>query len=393
MILTVFFVFLILMIVGYLRSKSLFAPYVLMSASWLVILLLFIVFDTALIPLEGRFLGHLLLWGFFFYMSSMITEAITPPSKNENSVLEPNKGVLRVYWVLFAISVIIISYESISLALQYGKLFYFLRVINVGFSDDIQLEFGILNNFTVFGIIVYLIELSRYSPENRTRTWVLLALNLIFSFITMAKSSFFVLVISSTYILYFQEKIKLRNIVLLFLVFFGFALVLQQLRAFEDDVVTVNTFMSMYLMSGAAAFDVTDFPDPTYWGENTFRLYYAIMHSIGGSDVPPVNTVLEFTNVGVLTNIYTSMYPFYVDFKTGGVLIFALITGAFMGFLSKKAHTGGQIQQIQYAYFSSYIILQFTGEFLFTNLSLTLQLMLYAALPYMLYKSKIVTND
>lgn len=382
MVILLFILFLIMSIAGYLSSRNLFAPYFLMAISWTVVLFLYLVVDHGMFDINSKFPLQLLVWGLCFFISSFVSEKLTASSAWEKHVWNPNEKLLNLYTVLFTISVLIISYKTISLALQYGQIFFYLRVINVGYDDELKLDFGLFNNFAILGIIVYLIELERYSAKNKGKVIFLLIMNLLFFLTTMAKINFLALTISSIFILYLKEKINIRKIFLVVLIFGVFAVILQYLRSLERNDIDILNFLSVYIVSGSVAFDQISFAPPEHFGENTFRLFYAIKHAFG-SAVAPINTVLDFSYVGQYTNTYTTLYPFYLDFKTIGVMIFAILTGSIFGFISKKAITGGLPQTIQYAYFSVYIILQFIGDFFFTNFSFTLQLLFYAALPFM----------
>lgn len=371
-------------IAGYhFSSKNLFAPYVLMPAIWSFILFFYLVADHGLFTINNKFPIHLLLWSVGFLSAAFLSEKLTPASvwHNRPHKPQPNEMLIRLYIVLFTIAVIVIGSKSLSLALQYGKLFFYLRAINIGY-DDLALDFGLLSNFTVFGIIVFLIELDRYSDSNKWRVYFLLVLNVFFFVLTMSKTNFLAITISSLYVLHIKGKVNIKKIFLAAFIFGVFSIILQYVRRLENEEFDMMNFFSVYLASSSVAFDQITFPPTENFGENTFRIFY-VFKNLLGSSVTPINTVLDFNYVGSITNTYTTMYPFYVDFKTTGVLIFSIITGWIYGFTSKKSITGSIVQRVQYAYFTAYIIMQFIGEFFFTNISFTLQLIIYAYLPFM----------
>ena len=91
-------------------------------------------------------------------------------------------------------------------------------------------------------------------------------------------------------------------------------------------------------------------------------------------------------NIPVETNTYTVLYPFYKDFGTSGVLFFSVIYGSVYGYLYKKTVTGNKFALIVYAMLLNYIILQFIGDFIFTNLSMEIQHLIFAILPFLKFR-------
>lgn len=76
------------------------------------------------------------------------------------------------------------------------------------------------------------------------------------------------------------------------------------------------------------------------------------------------------------------MYPFYKDFGLFGLAFFSIIYGCIYGFLYKKTRTGSKQGLIIYAIFLTFLLVEFIGEMIFTNLSQTLQYVILTALPF-----------
>lgn len=165
--------------------------------------------------------------------------------------------------------------------------------------------------------------------------------------------------------------------------FVALSFVVQNARAVGEDMET-NNFLATYLSSSIVAFDYFAVPDSAVqFGEHTFRLLYAIGHSLGLCH-EPTGVILEFVNVPNATNTYTNLYPFYEDFGLVGVFVFSMIYGAIYGALYKKARTGGKFELILYAILLTFVLMEFIGEFIFTNLSMFLQYLFFAVLPFLI---------
>lgn len=120
-----------------------------------------------------------------------------------------------------------------------------------------------------------------------------------------------------------------------------------------------------------------------------FRTLYAI---IGGEALDMKN--LEVTNdtsekgyffVPLPTNVYTVIGPFWLDFGYVGVVVYSFIIGSVSGFLYRIALNKELWAVIAYSFFACTLVLQFFGEYIFTNLSYTIQIM---ALTFFAFKFK-----
>ena len=153
----------------------------------------------------------------------------------------------------------------------------------------------------------------------------------------------------------------------------------------------LKEFLAVYITSGSVAYDyfIDTFNSPAV-GANTFRFFYAVARFLG-NNVEVNQTILNYVDVPLPTNVYTVLYPFYMDFGWCGIIIFGILMGYCYGFIHAKIHSGESFFLVIYAIFSVYIIMQFMGEFIFTNLSITIQYLFYTLLPYIVKKEIKIT--
>ena len=123
------------------------------------------------------------------------------------------------------------------------------------------------------------------------------------------------------------------------------------------------------------------------FGEHVFRFFYAVGHSLGLC-AEPAKILSDFVYIPEMANTYSVLYPFYIDFGNVGVLLFSLLYGAFYGFLYKKSLGGNKMLLILYAIFFILLLLEFFAEQIFTNLSMTIQYIVFAVIPFMIGKEK-----
>ena len=110
------------------------------------------------------------------------------------------------------------------------------------------------------------------------------------------------------------------------------------------------------------------------------------MAELGFTDKEPVDTLLKFVYVGVGTNTYTVLYPFYKDFGIAGISFFAILLGLILGYIYNKAEHGDVLFIVIYAFFLTEVIMQYGAEMFFTNLSLNLKRVIIALIPFLISK-------
>lgn len=386
LILTLFILF-VLAFLGWKISQNLFAPFVITPLIWGGVLFCFLTFPHNLYPIGSKFLSNLLVWVLPFFLSSVFAYYKTEATSDVTAKIEPNMNVIKIYSVLTVLLMPVVIGITVWTAFINDpvNMFRYLRIMNTGMDENIEApDLGILN-YLVSMAYVTLFFVLLYGKKKWLLT-LIIVLNLMLAFITMAKTTFLCVILSSLYVLYVKKVIKIRHIAYGLLFFVILSIVLQSLRAAssQNEVVAVDSFdfFVLYILTSMPAFEYFALPiSAAHWGENTFRLFYAIFYTFG-SDIPPINTILEFVNVPVETNTYTVLYPFYTDFGTFGVFFFSIIYGLFYGYLYRKTTTGSKFALIIYAILLNYIILQFIGEFIFTNLSMEIQHLFFVILPF-----------
>lgn len=394
MILVVTFIILLaLVFYGWKISLDIFAPFVITPLVWAFVLFCFVAFPHNLYPIGGKFLGNLLVWVIFFFLSSILAYYKTSDTSETSAQLLPNSRTIKWYVILTILLMPIVISVTIWTAFINDpvNMFRYLRIMNTGVDENIEApDLGVLNYLVSMAYVTLFFSLL-YIKKKRILS-IIIVLNLFLAFITMAKTTFLCVILSSLYILYVKKIVKIRHIAYGLLFFVLLSLILQSLRAAssQDDVVAVDLldFFVLYILTSISAFEHFVLPgSAVHWGENTFRFFYAIFYSLG-ADIPPIKTILEFVSVPVETNTYTVLYPFYKDFGTVGILFFSVIYGFIYGYLYKKTATGNKFALIIYAMFLNYIMLQFIGEFLFTNLSMEIQHLVFAILPFLKFRYK-----
>ena len=272
-----------------------------------------------------------------------------------------------------------------------GNPFSALRDANVAGNNGIRTT----GFFVIFWMVSYIMELQVVSKKNLGRVVLLFFINLFYAFISMGKMNFMILFLASAIILTRRKILKLWHLaiggVVMIFLFVG-------IQTIRGSYTTPKKFAALYLTSSLGNLNTNLKPESAeHWGENTFRLFYALKSAIDGGHTKPVDPILEFKRVEVGefvfgSNTYTTLYPFYKDFGKTGVMVFAVILGLLFGYLFKTSEDNSDFALILYAILAGSIVMQFIGDTFFTVLSQNIQYLVAALLPFIISKYNLFSN-
>lgn len=383
-------------------SKSLISPEFISPFSWLLILFLYKFLDHGLYALSDKVLIIILLWNFFLLFGIYLVRIYFISKIQEKSKLKQgfNKQISQLYYkitiygFLPTIYIIYKQVQSIS-----GDFFYSLRMANTGLvKTDISL--GIFAYVITFAYVSFFIEfISWKKGDSKKRIFILFIINLIFAFITMSKTAvlFFIIPILITYMIknkkFIPNLVFIRYAVITFFLMFGVQKIREQGSVLAQDNRTV---FYTYLLGGLPALDqiVNSKMVSAQKGQNTFALFNNAAKKIGLAKDKPKTFENDITKEGYLkvplyTNVYTVIGPIWLDYWFYSVTFFAMIVGALCGlFYTKSLYSEWAI--IVYAYLFCVLFLQFFGEYIFTNLSLLIQLVVLSYLPFKFRNKRII---
>lgn len=358
--------------------QNLFAPAVLVSGLWFVCTFLYMVVDHGLNPIRGQFPIGISFFVGCFTLASLFMQSLKVPVGYKNIV--PSQIARDIYFYFSLITLPLLLYDVYGIIIHggVGNVFSQLRIANVkGFTSSF---------FQVFWLVAYLMELLCYSKEKRFRVIMLALINISYVFISMSKMNLTIIIVATAFVLYSRGiiKLKIRTILIGIMLLFAFFLAFQTWRTSSQT--QAKSFISLYLLSSMPAFE-TVLPETTeHWGENTFRFFYAANYKLGLGDIEPVDPILPFIHVPVLTNVYTVLYPFYKDFGLYGVIVFALFLGAFFGRLFKFVQSENLYAVVLYGLLLYCLFMQFMNEAFFTMFSQNLQYIIVAFIPFFITK-------
>ena len=173
---------------------------------------------------------------------------------------------------------------------------------------------------------------------------------------------------------------------------FAFMASFQLLRSGGDDAGdTISDMFYVYTLGGVPALDqiVNSEMTSETKGQYMFAFFHNAVSKLEGEKKRPEKTHKNdltdehgYVFVPLPTNVYTVVGPVWIDYGWLGVLLGGLMTGSFAGIFFRLARKGFLWAVIVYAYFTCVLLLQFFGEYVFTNLSYLIQIILLSLFAY-----------
>lgn len=375
-----------LMILGFICSdQNILAPSVITSGVWLICLSLFLLLHHNLPQYSSQFVNCLSMWAIGITLSSLLLQSTSFKVMNSHASMTMRDIYLLISILTFPL-LLLWAYDAVRSGVTDSWTMN-LRMTAIGRGVDKDMYDPI---YLLVWEVSYGIELMYFDKKKWWRCALPALFFLLYAFFTMSKTyilSFFVFTVT---FLFFKHKIKVWHLILGVVGILVLFVLMQSLReSYVMDNSDKNDFLVLYLLSSMSAFDTLQ-PHSVHWGENVFRVFYAIFYKLGLSDVEPINTILPFIHHPIVTNTYTGMYPFFVDFGYWGVGIFAWIVGCFYGFLFRAVQLGSKYALLLYAYFAHIILMQYVGDMFFTNIAGVIKFALIALLPFLVEKYQLL---
>lgn len=377
-------------------SRNILAPATIVSSVWLFCILAYWIYPHNLFSLNEQFYLGISIWLGAFSFSALLNQSL---NKKINKNNEPSVNLRNLYFLVSLISFPIVVLKIYSIITQFGLLnniFYNLRLLAVGNIKGYN-ESTSQNYFAALWIVSYLLELLHYEKKRIWNLIILFVINFGWAFLVMSKTIFLNIFLSTLVILLFKKIIKTRYIFISLALIFIFFTSLQLIRISKlnknEDL--GYDFFSLYVLSGMPAFDTVKENSSENYGENTFRFFYAVGNKLGISDLKAKDPILNYVYVNknktIVTNVYTTLYPFFKDFGYYGIFYSALVIGFFYGYVYKKVQKNNKPMTITYSILVVGLVTQFMNETTISTLSFIIQILILSHIPY--WSKKFVLKD
>jgi oligosaccharide repeat unit polymerase len=360
----------VLTALNYYRYNDALYPPVLQGALWLIVLLLFILYQDAFIPLSNTMYYVVMIGVITFTIGSYLATYNYFPilKKIDLTGVLYNKTLVGVLFWISIIGLPLFIYIAYTLGRE-GMYDSFFRNLRAAVSGDEQESFSMLGYLvTASFIATWMLAAVYFTTGEKFKLFLSLLVSILYSFFAVGRTYFILLAIPIVAIMTVTRRISLLKavtyiIVVGFMVFVFMGTLLAKGAEldgnFAENIVSMFESFRAYLLGSLPAFDLymqRDF-HPAY-GENIFRTILAIMHKLNSNvDVPSL--VKDYELVPFPTNVYTIYLPYYQDYYIFGILGVQFIAGYWHGFLYKKATKGSLYFIILYSVFLYPLFMQF----------------------------------
>lgn len=375
-------------LLSYKKTHSFFHPAVMVSLFWCLLLLAYQLCDHELYPLSYKFFLAILLWvtGFCFASLWYYNKRIFFSAPLYTQSFKVSFLKYSVYLFIVINIVGIYKFYSLSGGIAYSALAEFA----VG-TEKLPLEIRILQLLQGFSIALYSVLILYGKRTKVSLKWIILHVVTLFvwSGIVANKTGFFQLIAISFVASYLHKKLSFSKILvaitILLVVFFH----LQNMRT-EDaggEEMSVKDIALIYVLSPMPAFDMVLNGEKQFSSGRTWRFFTEVANKLGL--IEKYNSGESgWVSVPVPTNVYTVMFPYYVDFGYWGILIFSLILGGGWGILYNEMKRGVPFFTVLYAVFIHTLALQFFADYIVNFLSMVIQINIFCAILLLHFKIK-----
>ena len=357
------------------------------AAVWFAGLTMHLVLGSNLPELSFRFYIAVGFWIAGLCLASLYTQSAT----FRNSRLDEPGVLIRNIYLFASIVTVPKLYFFARQAIMggtSGNWAWDLRLAALGNGSGFEEPFAGL--FAVIWQVSLLLELLSFEKKKWWRLALISVIYWAFGIVTMSKIVFLCYFLFLGTIFYFKKILTLKHL----LVCLSFMVVLfigvQTARNAMKFTSTDDDFFLSYVVSNFYSFDTLEPMSEEHWGENTFRVVYAIAEKTGLSEIEPVDPLLKWVEKPIPTNTYTTLYPFYVDFGLGGIVVFSIVLGILYGWLFKKASSGSNFHLLLYAVMTNALFMQYAAELFFSTFAGYVKLFILLLIPFLATKHNLL---
>lgn len=389
----VFIVLAVFFILGCIVSNyNVTAPSVLTPLIWIAMLSFSHIFKHDLPPLTAQFYNGITIWVTTFCFASMLMQSL----KYNQTIHRASSVAIDIYFIISVFSIITLFIFAITAILKIDMdlpVTTKLRMAAVGNIPQYGYSKPYATIFALFWQVSYYFELYYYNSRRKARLLISIFIYFVMAVVLVSKAIIMQFFIITCAILLVKRVIRIKHILYGLVILAVSFIIFHFLR--ESDNLSgkaINDFFVLYTIGHMYAFDTLQAGSAAHFGENTFRLLYAIANSLNITSIPPVNQILPFIDKPLITNTYTTLYPFFTDFGNKGIAIFGALLGALYGYLFKKQLYKSPLMVILYAYCINIIVMQYVAEMTFTLLAGHIKFLIIVSIPFLLPQKKGDTN-
>lgn len=376
---TILYLFLALTI----KKQNFTSPLFINNITWLIVAIFGVLFHDLLYSFT---IEIFILWLSWIFITNNFFLLFTIKGNCSPFIFSKSKDIkLPNYWPLLAIASLFLIKNIIDVGFSSSLPFLLnLRLANLNKDGPFLFSFMLKIYPLIFSLFLYEVLLN----NNKLNLLFLTITMIFYTLIISGKLNIITPIISFIFIRSLSSKIKWSKIFIYFFSALTLMLILHFNRSNSSDTKSILQMLTIYIYSPIIALgEITPYSSSNF-GESSLRFFYALLYKTNLSDIEPINVVLDYVYIPKPTNVYTVMYPFYIDFGITGIIFGALIYGALFSFLYNSYIRGKTIFLLIYVALITTLITSFFSEQIAHNFSEKLQTIIWITIIGFLYEKR-----
>jgi oligosaccharide repeat unit polymerase len=371
--------------VSYKCCRDLSHPCVITSAVWIIVISiyqLYCSYDSKYLPLSINF--YLVLLSYLAPFIIISTAVGTKKYAIPKYLIYSNIRQIKLIRCLSLVSIVVIFYLVYRLVKITNRhtLFEIIMEIRKIIIEKNQLpaDMKICTYFIPLAVVIFF-SVQNYYKNAMSRLFVMILLLSIIMVSTLmaTKGSIIQLVCCILYFLYKNKKLTKKRIIIIAGIGVLCLNFIQYSRSPDKTMYNIDEMFFVYVLSPLPALDLVLNGSVSYstnpFGIHSFGFVYRVLqriHIIG--EIRPQGLWVQ---VPYLTNVYTLLGPYYMDFKIMGTFLCGTIYGTLWGFCYSLTRRNSHYFTVMYGLYIYCLIFQFFGDWFFGFFSITLQHIFY----------------
>lgn len=367
-------------VISYFLTKDIFHPAVIMSGLWMVMVVLYAYTEHPLYPLSNKFCVALAFWVTPFIILSIVTGRCLP---NMLVTYKSSRPKIELYLKLYPFVKFYAFVYIISLIYYAGGSFVNIRHFLVFGNFPPFLKFLMyINNFMIAYVAYGLLN---YKFFSKRKLIILMVLLLIVTLFNGNKTGFLSLFVISFYIFrYLNGGISMKRAVGLIILLIVFLILITYTRndmeVYSGSQNPILDYIYIYVLSPLPAFDLllnsNAILDPGSTGSATFSFFYTVFNYMGADyKIAQLGT---WVHVPLITNVFTIMRGYYLDWGMMGILIMSFVMGGIWGTLYSLQKKKYPVYVLFYALIVCYLFFQTFGDYFWHSMSVVIQYFVFS---------------
>lgn len=370
------------------RGFPWFSPMAINALVWLIVFAVGVFVGQDYYPIRYQVF---LSWLIFFVGSSGVYFFLCPVKVSSSAVPPtPPRHIPFNYLSLLGLLIVWLTFRVWDVG-SGGPAHFFLNLRLSSNGHDEFEPLGFVGRFYPLIFALFLFEHIYPTKANRHLRILLWIWILLFAIATMSKFAILTPVLAWVTIQGVLGRIKPTFLAPFLTLAVILMLALHFIRAGERDESTVLDLIGVYIYSPIVALGYWPIDSTLPFGSYVFRFFYAIGFSLGIAE-KPMDTIMSYVEIPMLTNVYTVIQPFYNDFGLIGVVFGTVLFSGFFSALYRAAIRNRTVGLMLYSGFMVVLFCQFFADLLVTTLSGNIQLAICTYLVYMSSRKGVYVN-